>query len=38
MKVDRSATESPISPDRLEELLRSLGLDEKAALTAGIDA
>ena len=29
--------ESPISPDRLDELLRSLSIEEKAALTSGVD-
>jgi beta-glucosidase len=29
--------EPPISPDRLDELLRSLSIEEKAALTSGVD-
>jgi len=36
--VDRSAPDSPISLERLDELLRGLTVDEKAGLTAGIDA
>jgi beta-glucosidase len=36
--VDRSAPDSPISLERLDELLRGLSIDEKAGLTAGIDA
>ena len=38
MQVHRSAPDSPISPERLDELLRSLGMEEKAGLTSGIDA
>jgi beta-glucosidase len=38
MQVHRSAPDSPISPERLDELLRALDIDEKAGLTAGIDA
>jgi beta-glucosidase len=38
MQVDRSAPHRPISPERLDELLRALGIEEKAGLTAGIDA
>jgi beta-glucosidase len=37
-QVDRPAPASPISPERLDELVRGLSIEEKAGLTAGIDA
>jgi beta-glucosidase len=37
-QVDRADFESPISPERLDELVRALSIDEKAGLTTGIDA
>jgi beta-glucosidase len=33
-----SQPSSPVSPERLDELVRSLSIEEKAALTGGIDA
>jgi beta-glucosidase len=36
--VDRSAPDTPISLERLDGLVRGLGIEEKAGLTAGIDA
>ena len=38
MHVDRSASDSLMSRERLDELVRGLGIEEKAGLTAGIDA
>jgi beta-glucosidase len=38
MQVDRSTPEDPISPERLDTLVRGLSIEEKAGLTAGIDA
>jgi beta-glucosidase len=36
--ADDTASNSPISPARLDELVRSLSIEEKAALTAGTDS
>jgi beta-glucosidase len=38
MKHEGLAADNPISSERLDELVRSLSIEEKAALTAGIDA
>ena len=38
MQVHRSAPDSPISPNRLDELVQALDIEEKAGLTSGIDA
>jgi len=38
MQVDPPAPETPISAERIEELVRKLSIEEKAGLTSGIDA